>query len=360
MKKVISINWLVAILLSFILVLAACSSAEENNTSAGSSGPAVSGAANGQDGQQASGQQGEAEAGAGADKGTLPATEAQAEAAYPLVVKHMKGEVTLEQKPEIIAVLDTKFVDQLVVLGEQPAGSVTAAGSDTDFPEYLLDQLGDVKVLGTRDEPNMEAVLALNPDLIIATDFQEEVYDSLNKIAPTIMLNFYEDWRVTLDTIGKIVDKQAEAQAVEQAYDTKVAGLKEQLAAKLGEQTVALIRPRDEGIRVHTPQHRTGAILYNDLGLNAPVATTKVDDTAYEIPLEVLGDVDADHYFLLSDALFSGAVEEMLATNTWRSLEPVKNNHVYNVDSTMWIAYYGPIAINLIVDQAAAALLGAE
>lgn len=352
MKKVIRINWFAATLLSFMLVLAACSSTGESNTSAGSPGSTASGSVNAQVEQQASGQQAETKTGTGAEN--------QSEAVYPLTIQHMKGEVTLEQEPKVIAVLDTKFVDQLVALGEQPAGSVSAAGSDTDFPEYLLDQLGDVKVLGTRDEPNMEAVLALNPDLILATDFQEEVYDSLNKIAPTIMLDFYEDWRVTLETIGKIVDKQAEAQAVEQAYDTKVAGLKEQLTAKLGAQTVALIRPRDEGIRVHTPQHRTGAILYNDLGLNAPVTTTEVDDTAYEIPLEVLGDVDADHYFLLSDALFSGAVEEMLATNTWKSLEPVKNNHVYHVDSTMWIAYYGPIAINLIVDQAAAALLGAE
>lgn len=295
-----------------------------------------------------------------------PSTEAQAtpepqgEQAYPVTITHMKGEYTLEKKPEVVAVLDTKFVDQLIMLNEQPAGSVTAAGSDTDFPEYLSDRLGVVKILGTRDEPNLEALLDLNPDLILMTDFQEKAYDQVSKIAPTLVLDFYEDWRVTLDTIGKIMGKQAEAQAIQQAYEDKITQLKERLAAKLGDETVALIRPRTEGIRIHTPEHRTGAILYNDLGLNVPASVAEAEDAAYEISLESIGEVGADHYFLLSDAMFSDAVKELESLKIWSSLEPVKNHRVYDVDTTLWIAYYGPIAIDLIVSQAAEALLGQQ
>jgi ABC-type Fe3+-hydroxamate transport system, periplasmic component len=295
-----------------------------------------------------------------------PSTEAQDTSApeggnsFPVTIKHLKGEYTLEKKPEVIAVLDTKFVDQLLALNEQPAGSVTAAGSDTDFPAYLSDRLGDVKVLGTRDKPNLEAILALKPDLILMTDFQEEAYNNISKIAPTIVLDFDEDWRVTLETMGKIMGKQAEAKAVQKAYEDKAAKLKEQLAAKLGKETVALIRPRTEGIRVHTPDHRTGAILYKDLGLNVPASVAAVDDTAYELSLEAVSEIGADHYFLLSDAMFADAVKQLESTNIWKSLEPVKNHHVYDVDSTLWIAYYGPIANSLIIDQAAEALLGQQ
>ena len=295
-----------------------------------------------------------------------PSTEIQAtsepegENAFPVTIKHMKGEYVLEKKPKVIAVLDTKFVDQLIALDEQPTGSVTAAGSDTDFPEYLMDRLGDVKVLGTRDEPNLEAVLELNPDLILMTDFQEKVYDSVSKIAPTLVLDFYEDWRVTLDTVAQIMGKQAEAEAVQQAYEDKISKIKEQLAAKLGDETVALIRPRTEGIRVHTPLHRTGAILYDDLGLNVPAPIAKVDDTAYAISMEAISELEADHYFLLSDDLFAGAIKDLESTKVWSSLEPVKNHQVYYVDTTLWIAYYGPIAMDLIVNQAAEALLGRQ
>lgn len=296
---------------------------------------------------------------------SLPSTEAQSappasenQGSFPVTLTHMKGEYTLEKKPETIAVLDTKFVDQLIALDEQPAGSVTAAGSDTDFPEYLSDRLGEVKVLGTRDEPNLEALVALSPDLILMTDFQEKVYDSVSKIAPTLVLDFYEDWRATLETMGKITGKQAEAQAVQQTYDEKISNLKAQLADKLGNGTVALIRPRTEGIRVHTSQHRTGSILYGDLGLNVPESVAAVDDTAYEISLEAVPEIGADYYFLLSDAMFAESVKELESMKIWSSLDPVKNNRVYQVDTTLWIAYYGPIANSLIVDQAAAALLG--
>lgn len=295
-----------------------------------------------------------------ADTPTEPSsTETQTTAAFPVTITHMKGEYTLNEKPKTIAVLDVKFVDQLLSVGEQPAGSVVAGGKDATFPEYLSDQLGDVKVLGTRDEPNLEAIVSLNPDLIIMTDFQEKEYESVSKIAPTIVLDFYEDWRDTSVTIGKITGKQAEAEAVRKSYEDKIAGLRSKLSEKLGDETVALIRPRKEGIRVHGPEHRTGGILYEDLGLKAPAFVQGIkDDTSVEISMEKVPEIGADHYFLLSDELFAAEAEALATSSIWKSLDAVKENRAYNVNSTLWIAYYGPIAINIIVDQAAEALLG--
>jgi len=320
---------------ALLLALAACGSADKN-ANAPSGAPSV----------------------APATTASGAPSESEAAGSFPVTIKHVKGEYTLNEKPKVIVVLDTKFIDQLLALDEQPAGSVKAAGSNADFPEYLSDRLGEVAVVGTRDEPNIEAVVALNPDLILMTDFQEKVYDSVSKIAPTLELEFDEDWRATLETMGKITGKQAEAKAIIQDYADKTARLKNQIAEKLGSETVALIRPRKEGIRVHTSGHRTGAILYTDLGLNVPASVAAVDDTAYEISPEVIGEVGADHYFLLSDALFAEAVQKLEDSKVWASLEAVKNKRVYHVDSTLWIAYYGPIANNLIIDQAAAALLG--
>lgn len=286
--------------------------------------------------------------------------EAQAAAAFPVTIKHIKGEYTLTEKPKVIAALDVKFIDQLIALGEQPAGSVVAGAKGATFPEYL-GELGDVQVLGTRDEPNLEAIVALKPDLILMTDFQEEAYESVSKIAPTIVLDFYEDWRDTLVTMSEITGKQTEAKTVQQAYEDKLTGLREQLKAKLGNETVALIRPRPEGIRVHGPEHRTGSILYDDLGLNAPEFVTAItEDTSVEISMETVADIGADRYFLLSDDLFAKDAEELANSPVWKSLDAVKNNRAYDVNATLWIAYYGPIAINIIVDQAAEALLGAQ
>lgn len=76
-----------------------------------------------------------------------PTSETQAQtAAFPVTISHMKGEYTLTEKPKVIAALDVKFVDQLLAIGEHPAGSVVAGAKDAKFPEYLSEQLGDVKV----------------------------------------------------------------------------------------------------------------------------------------------------------------------------------------------------------------------
>ncbi|AHM67192.1 iron(III) dicitrate ABC transporter permease [Paenibacillus polymyxa] len=308
-------------------------------------------------------------AGAGTNGGNESATTptdtasngaSQTAGAFPVTISHMKGQYTLNEKPKKIAVLDVKFLDQLLAVGEQPAGSVIAEGNTT-FPEYLGDKPGDVQVLGTRDKPNLEAIVALDPDLILMTDFQEKEYERVSKIAPTIVLDFYEDWRDTLATVAAITGKQAEAETVRKAYEDKIAGLKEKLSEKLGEETVALIRPRKEGIRVHGLEHRTGGILYEDLGLKMPALVQKIkDDTSVEISMEKVPEIGADHYFVLSDELFAAEAEALESSSVWKSLDAVKNNRAYDVNSTLWIAYYGPLAINIIVDQASEALLGSN
>lgn len=331
-------RFLMGCMLAFMLILTACGGAGANT------------------GNQASATSTPAET--PATSSTEPNTESGG--AYPVTITHMKGELTLESKPKTIAVLDVKFLDQMLAVGEKPAGSVIAGGN-TDYPEYLGDQANGVQVLGTRDEPNLEAIAALNPDLIIMTDFQEQQYESVSKIAPTLVLDFYEDWRDTLSTIAQITDKQDAAEKVRTAYEEKVAGLKTQLTEKLGDETVAVIRPRKEGIRVHGIEHRIGQILYQDLGLNMPELAKEIgEDGSVEISMEKVPEIGADRYFVLSDELFAAEAEAMADNAVWKSLDAVKEGRTYDVNSTLWIAYYGPLAINLIVDQASEALLGSN
>lgn len=122
-----------------------------------------------------------------------------------------------------------------------------------------------------------------------------------------------------------------------------------------------MIRPRDTSIRLHTAIHRTGAVLYADLGLPAPFYITgdSVSDTAYHISLEDLPEVNASHYFLLSNEMFKERVTDMQQSVEWNSLSAVKEHCVYTVDASTWIGSYGPTGINRIVDEVALSLLGA-
>ncbi|MBW4080657.1 AraC family transcriptional regulator [Paenibacillus sp. S150] len=273
---------------------------------------------------------------------------------------HLKGELPLTRLPGKIAVLDPQFTDHMLALGEQPAGSVTVNGDPNGFPEYLIGSLRTVRTLGTKNEPDLEALRALAPDLILCTEFQKSIYDRLAQIAPTIMLKRNHDWKETLRIIGRIVGKEREAEQILQRYKQKIGILKSDLAAKLHGQSVTVIRPRDNSIRLHTSAHRTAAILYGDLGLCPPKQAVHRQRTSSMISLESLSELDADHYFVLTGGHLDTWPDEVQNTATWKNLRAVRQDHVYPAKMSMWIAYYGPIAMNRVVDQVAEVFLNAK
>ncbi|MGO4546417.1 ABC transporter substrate-binding protein [Paenibacillus sp. 2TAB23] len=273
----------------------------------------------------------------------------------PVTIQHLKGEMTLEKVPEKIVVLDVQYADQMLALGFQPAGSVVAE-TDNGLPPYLGDRMGNIPLLGTYVEPNLEGIIAIEPDLIIATEFHDEIYDELLKIAPTISLERNEDWRTVLLKFGQILNKPQEAQQLVDGYEQKISELKAALADKMKDQTVALIRPRDAMIRLQTTSHRTSQILYDDLGLTPPEMAVNSKDSSTMISLEVLPELAADHMFLLQDDTNLELTTEFQNTAIWKNLNAVKENQVYAENTAQWIGYYGPIAIDLIVDQIADAL----
>ncbi|MCM3626814.1 AraC family transcriptional regulator [Paenibacillus glycanilyticus] len=279
-----------------------------------------------------------------------------------IVIKHVKGELRLPAPPKRIAVLDVQYADQLFALNEFPAGSVGIGGAELScFPDYLQNKLGQFTVLGTCEKVNMDAIAALQPDLIICTDLHEKLYSKLSQLAPALMFGRNEDWRKILAIFGALMGKRQKADQVLLEYREKTARLSDKLAEKLRGQHVALIRPRDTSIRLHTATHRTGAVLYEDLGLPAPFYITgdSVSDTAYHISLEDLPEVNASHYFLLSNDMFKEQVTDMQKSVEWNSLNAVKRQCVYTVDASTWIGSYGPTGINRIVDEVARSLLGA-
>lgn len=272
-------------------------------------------------------------------------------------ITHLKGELPLDAIPEKIVVLDAQYIDQLLALGKQPVGSVIATSDVSEFPNYVSHQLSGIKLMGTKEKPDLEAIKLVEPDLIICTEFQADRYDELAQIAPTLLLDRNADWRSTLQTFGLILDKEQEVPDVLAAYEHKIATLQAALSSKLGGETVALIRPRDHQIRLHTTAHRTANILYSDLGIQAPDCANDSGSGSSSkwISLESLRQVD--RLLVLTDDSNKELIGEYQKSDIWQGLRAVQANQVYSVNTTMWIGYYGPIAIDLILDEIAEAFL---
>ncbi|WP_341346631.1 helix-turn-helix domain-containing protein [Paenibacillus sp. FSL H3-0469] len=274
-----------------------------------------------------------------------------------LVIPHLRGEYLVTAAPQRIAVLDVQYADHLHALGISPAGSVGFGSGALNFPPYFRERLTATEMLGTYEYPDLQAVERLCPDLIICTEVHAPHYERLRRVAPTIMFKRNESWQTILRLFGELTGKQEEAEHIIADYLRRTALLSAELAPVLAGKSVALIRPRESIVRVHTASHRTGAVLYRDLGLPAPrFVAEPASDTAYHISVDRLPAVHANYYFLLSNERMQEGIS--ITEHSVRGMLGADQRQlIYPVDAATWIGCYGPTGINCILDQVAQALL---
>jgi iron complex transport system substrate-binding protein len=268
----------------------------------------------------------------------------------------MRGEYTVTKLPQRIAVLDVQYADHLIALGLSPAGSVGVGSATFHFPQYIRAGLQATELLGTYEYPDLLGVERLLPDLIICTEVHDQHVERLSRIAPVLMFKRNESWQTILSLFGELTGKRAEAKRILADYHRRTALLSEELATVLAGKSVALIRPLDSLVRVHSAAHRTGAVLYRDLGLPVPLFVSDTADTAYHISVARLTAVQASHYFLLSNELMQDGISAT-EQRVWGMLDTGERQQIHSVDAATWIGCYGPTGINGIVDQIAQALL---
>ncbi|WP_339307391.1 helix-turn-helix domain-containing protein [Paenibacillus sp. FSL L8-0435] len=284
-------------------------------------------------------------------------TASSYESAEGPVICHMRGEYTVTEIPQRIAVLDVQYADHLLALGLSPVGSVGLGSTVLTFPQSLRSGLQHTALLGTYEYPDLQAVERLAPDLIICTEVHDQHHELLSGIAPVLMFKRNENWQTILSLFGELTGKRAEAKQIIADYHRRTALLSEELSSVLAGKSVALIRPLDSLVRVHSAAHRTGAVLYRDLGLPVPLFVADTADTAYHISVERLPAVQASHYFLLSNELMQDGISAT-ETRVLEMLDGGEQQCVHSVDAATWIGCYGPIGVNGIVGQIEQALLG--
>lgn len=251
------------------------------------------------------------------------------------IIKHLQGETTIEGEPKKIAVLDYRLADSLLALGITPYAMTSYMG-ETNL-EYLDgNPLKDVKNLG--DEPNLEAILEVQPDLIIGRENHAKIYDDLIKIAPTIILPVPDDWRLGLSEMGKMLGKEKEASEWLAQYDQKAEAAKKKLAQKVGKDETALyMRVMPKEYRIHGPNQALGATLSQDLGLKPVPEITSIKK--FEVmSMEKLPELNPDYIFLEiglpekgGDKEAEKKYEELTQSPLWKNLKAVKKNQVYVV-----------------------------
>lgn len=267
-------------------------------------------------------------------------------------IKHELGTVKLQQVPEKIVVLDTYLLDIALALGLKPIGAASESTGKQELPPYLQPYVDyDLRWVGARNDPNLEALTELEPDLIVA-DLQrhQSNYEALEKIAPTLVVSGSGagDWKTIITQLGEATRQQEKAAAVIVGFEQKLEAGKAELAGK-GFQNIAAITlyPKSQ-IRIYTAQSYTGAILQG-LGFELPYEAG--GKPFEELSVEAIGDVKADAFILMQSPEHTADVipdEYPIFGN----LDVVKAGHAYTVSMEQWLFYRGPLAGEVIIREA--------
>ncbi|EIM27485.1 ABC-type enterochelin transport system, periplasmic component [Microvirga lotononidis] len=278
--------------------------------------------------------------------------------AQDLTIQHAKGETTLSRKPPKVLAFDMASLDTLNALGVEVAGVPTAR-----FPEYLAKYTSDrYEKIGTLFEPDYEAVNAAEPDLIIVGGRSSAKYADLAKIAPTIDLtvdpkDFMSSVKRNVRVLGKIFDKEPEAETQLAKLETSIADLRQD-AAKAGKGLLVLTTGGK--MSAYGPGSRFG-ILHGEFGIVPVVEGLATTNHGQAVSAEFILKTDPDWLFVIDrDAVVGregGAAKNVLDNELVAQTTAWKQKQVVYLDPVNWYLVGGGLtALQASVDQIAKAV----
>lgn len=257
-----------------------------------------------------------------------------------IVIEHEMGKTELDKTPKRIVALEFSYTDALVTLEVQPVG----IGDDDDpnlFMDAVRSELKDYTSVGSRYEPNIEIISSLKPDLIIAdVNHHKAIYDQLNGIAPTILLDDHlADYNHMLDNyavIAKAVGKEEEGKKRLEEHEATIEEAKQKIAHSDIDVLPAVVNPK--GFFAHSDHSYTGSFV-TSLGFNDPV---KGEDSYPKLSLEQLVETNPQVIFLMPTEETT-IIDEWKSNPLWKEIDAVKNDHVFMVERRNWALSRGLI-----------------
>lgn len=257
-------------------------------------------------------------------------------------VEHARGVTEVPGQPQRVVTLEPLELDTAVSVGITPVGAAVASNV-AGIPAYL--GVDGVEPVGTVPEPDLEAIAALQPDLILGTEARHsKLYDQLSAIAPTVFIATQADpWRDNAELIGEALGREDEVAAQISAVDDRCAEIGEE--HDVAGQTAQVIRPRDETtLSLYGPVSFAGSLL-ECVGYTTPEHDW-ADGLQADISPENVLDARADAVFVTaSDVTDTSAVPAAITQNA--DAFP----SVTLVDTSTWVAGVGPRGAQSVLDD---------
>ncbi|WP_336028961.1 ABC transporter substrate-binding protein [Geodermatophilus sp. FMUSA9-8] len=287
------------------------------------------------------------------EAGAEGAAEAPA-SADTRTVAHAAGTTEVTGSPERVVVLDTGELDAVLALGVTPVGAVRTDVSD-ELPGFVSEagvDPADIAAVGTIAEPDLEAIAALEPDLILSNSVRHaDLYDQLAQVAPTVFAEAIgESWQENLLLAGEALDREEQARDLLEEFAARA----EEVGGRYGDpaQTEVSVARFLDGtlIRLYGEGSFIGSVLA-EVGFARP-ELQRTSETFVEVSPEQVTSADGDLLFYGAyGADGATAAEQVTAGPLWASIPAVAEDRAVAVDDDRWFLGLGPLGAGLVLDD---------
>src|SRR5690625_18718 len=278
-------------------------------------------------------------------------SEEQSEA---VTIEHELGTTEIEKNPEKIVVFDFGILDSLDKLGIDVAGLPQAI-----VPSYLEKYDSDeYENVGSLKEPDFEKIAEIDPDLIIISSRQSDLYDQFKEITDnTIFLGvdatrYMDSFEENMHVLGEIFEKESEVEEELSSIETSINDLNER--ASNSDKESLIILANDDKISAYGPSSRFG-LIHDVFGVKATDENIEASTHGKNVSFEYVKEQNPDILYVIDRGAAIGEessakaiVENKLVENT----NAYKNDDIVYLDPEFWyLSGGGLISVEEMVEE---------
>lgn len=256
----------------------------------------------------------------------------------------------ITEKPQRIVTLDLPFLDALTALGQPVVGY--AGTTEKALPVYLAEQVvalgAEPEFVGERKQPNLEVLMALKPDLILASpDRHALIRPQLEQIAPTLALadDSLADIKAVVETLSGVTGRESEASAMQKRLDEALAATKKTLASS---PSVLVVGSFEDEFSTWTKSSFIGTLLEGTgarYAFDGPPTPTEGKTEVAKLTIESLSQLNPEYLFVY------GNPSRWEKNPIYRKLDAHRLGRIALVDRDLWARSRGPLAALAILEE---------
>ena len=240
------------------------------------------------------------------------------EANYPVTVTDSLGEaITIEDEPKTIVTLAPNITEIVYALGL--GDKVIGRNAYSDYPEEAL----EVEVIGDFYSINLERIVELDPDIVIAsTHFEEEMQAKFQEIGVQVITLYdstsFDGVYTSIETLGNVFNVQDKAREVIDEIKNQVADVEKKVKNEEKPSVYYVVGYGQEG-----DYTATGDTFIHEMLTMAGGENIAKDVVGWTYSKETLIERDPDIIIVKKDFY-----DDFIASEGYKELSAVKNNKV--------------------------------